>query len=153
MSLRIFTTPPLSSRHLPLPPLNANIHAGVLPALVLPNLMRLQNANVDNLVNRCFAMLPEFGAFSDGIFGGESGLAGKTNSAPLFPRGLSMTNLPAEADGTADSTVSEGTEGGGPYFPHNCCQHIVLIIVTLLVKNIFFSNFNGVDLLCSILAD
>jgi hypothetical protein len=74
--------------------------------------MRLQNANVDNLVNRCFAMLPEIEAFGNSKTLGKSGLADQTNSTPLFPRGLSITSLPAKADGTADSNVSEGAEGG-----------------------------------------
>jgi hypothetical protein len=82
--------------------------------------MRLQNANFDNLVNRCIAMLPEIDAFGDGKILWKSGLADQTNSAPLFPRGLSMTSLPAEMDSTADGSVSEGTEGGS-IFPHCCC--------------------------------
>ncbi len=57
-------------------------------------------------------MLPEIDAFGNSKILGESGLADQTNSAPLFPRGLSMTSLPAEADGTVDGTVSEGTKGG-----------------------------------------
>jgi hypothetical protein len=57
-------------------------------------------------------MLPEIDAFGNGKILGESGLADQTKNAPLFPRGLSMTSLPAEVDGTADGSVSEGTEGG-----------------------------------------
>jgi hypothetical protein len=73
MSLRTFTTPPLPPGNLPLPTLNANTHAGVLPALALSNSMRLQNANVDNLVDGCFASLPEMDAFGNGkILGGGS---------------------------------------------------------------------------------
>jgi hypothetical protein len=56
----------------------------------------------------------------------ESGLADKTNSAPLFPWGLSMTSLPAKVDGTADG-VSEGAKGGS-IFPTSssstCHAHI-----------------------------
>ncbi len=89
----------------PPPPLNTKTHVGVLPALALSNLMRLQDANTDNLVNGCFATLPETDAFGNGKILRESGLADQTNSAPLFPRGLSMTSLLAEVDGTADGTV------------------------------------------------
>ncbi len=41
----------------------------------------------------------------------------------------------------------------GSYFPHHHCQHNVHIIVILLVIRIFFSSFNKVDLLRSMLAD
>ncbi len=74
--------------------------------------MRLQNAYVDNLVNGCFAMLPEIDPFCNGKIFGEIGFAYQTNSAPLFPRGLSMTSSPAEVDGFADGTVSESARGG-----------------------------------------
>jgi hypothetical protein len=37
--------------------------------------MRLQNTNVDNLINKCFAMLPEIDAFGNGKILVESGLA------------------------------------------------------------------------------
>jgi hypothetical protein len=101
-SLCTFTTPPLPpGAPPPLPPLNANTHAGILPALASSNSMRLQNANIDNLVNGCFAMLPEMDAFGDGKILEERGIADQTNSAPCFPTGLSMTSLPAEVDGTA----------------------------------------------------
>ena len=73
--------------------------------------MHWQNANVDNLVDECFTMLPEIDAFGNGKILRESGLADQKNSTPLFPRGLSMTSLPAEVDGTADGTVSEYAEG------------------------------------------
>jgi hypothetical protein len=112
MSLVTFTTPPLPPGTPPLPPLNANTLVGILTTLALSNLMRSQNANVDNLVNGCFTMLPEIVAFGDGKILRESGLADQTNSAPLFPRGLSMTSLPAEVDDTADGTVSDGAKGG-----------------------------------------
>ncbi len=117
--------------------------------------MSSQNANVDNLVNNCFASLPESDAGGVGKILGESGVNDQTNSAPLFTRGQSTTSLPAEADGTADGTVSagDGAPGGGPYFPHRHCQRDVHILVILLVINIFFSSFNDVDLLCSMLAD
>ncbi len=68
---------------------------GGLPALASSNLMRLQNANIDNLVDGCFTKLPEIDAFGDGKILGESGLAEQTNSTPLFPRGLSMTSSQA----------------------------------------------------------
>jgi hypothetical protein len=42
---------------------------------------------------------------------------------------------------------------GGPYFPHHPRQQDVHIIVILLVINIYFSSFNNVDLLHSMLAD
>jgi hypothetical protein len=72
---------------------------------------------------------------------------------PLFPRGLSITSLLAEADSTADGTVSEGAEGG-PIFPTSLLyQHNVHIIVISIVKSIFFSSFNNVDLLHSMSAD
>jgi hypothetical protein len=81
--------------------------------------MRLQNANIDNLVNGRFAMLPEMDAFGYGKILGEGGVADQTNSAPLFPMSLSMTSLPVEVDGTAEGTVSEGAKGG-PFSPHRC---------------------------------
>jgi hypothetical protein len=111
-NLCTFTTPPLPPGTPPVPPLNANTHAGVLPASALSNSMHSQNANVDNLVNGCFVMLPEIVSFGGGEILREYGLADQTNSAPLFPRGLSMTSLLVEANSTADSTVSEGTNGG-----------------------------------------
>jgi hypothetical protein len=116
MSLRTFTTPPLPPGTPPLPILNANTHAGVLPALALSDLASSQNANVDNLVNERFATLPQMDTLGDGKILGESGLADQTNSGPLFQMGLSMTSLPAEVDGTAIGTVLEGT-GGGSKFP------------------------------------
>ncbi len=57
-------------------------------------------------------LLPEMDALGNGEILGESGLADQTNSCPLFPMGLSTTSLPAEVDGTAKGTVSEGAEGG-----------------------------------------
>jgi hypothetical protein len=112
MSLVTFITPLLPpGTPPPLLPLNANTHVGILPASASSNLMRLQNANIDNLINGCFKMLPEIDAFGNGKNLVESGLADQTNSAPLFPRSLSMTRSPAEADGTAEVTVSEGAEG------------------------------------------
>jgi hypothetical protein len=66
MSLRTFTTPPLPPGTPPLLPLNANTHAGILPASASSNLASLQNANVDNLVNECFAMLAEMNTLGDG---------------------------------------------------------------------------------------
>jgi hypothetical protein len=111
-SLVIFTTPPLPPGTPLLPPLNANTHAGILQASALSNLMHLQNANVDNLIGRCFALLPEMDAFDDGRILRERGVTDQTNSAPLFPMGLSMTSLPAEVDGTVEGTVLEGTERG-----------------------------------------
>jgi hypothetical protein len=112
MSLRTFAAPPLPPSTPPLPPLNANTHAGILLALALSNLISLQNANIDNLVNKCFAMLPEMDALGDGKILGERGTADQTNSSPLFLMGLSTTSLLAEVDSTAKGTVSEGTEGG-----------------------------------------
>jgi hypothetical protein len=72
----------------------------------------LQNANIDNLVNKCFATLPEMDALGDGKILGKRGAADQTNSRPLFLMGLSATSLPAEVDGTAKGTVLEGAEGG-----------------------------------------
>jgi hypothetical protein len=112
-SLCTFTTPPLPPGTPPLFPLYANTHAGVLLASASLNLMRSRNANVDNLVNRHFTMLPEMDTFGDGKVLGEGGVADQTNSAPLFPMGLSMTSLPAEVDGSAECTVSDCAEGGG----------------------------------------
>jgi hypothetical protein len=112
MSLHTFTTPPLPPGTPPLPPLNANTHAGALPALASFNLASSQNANVDNLVNECFALLPEMDVLGNGKILGERGEAEQTNSAPLFPMGLDMTSLPAEVDGTAEGTVLEGAKGG-----------------------------------------
>ena len=37
--------------------------------------------------------------------------------------------------------------------PHRCCWHFVHIIVKIIVISIFFSSFNGVDLLRSMSAD
>jgi hypothetical protein len=112
MSLVTFTTPPLPPGTPPLPPLNANTHAGVLPALASSNLASLQNANMDNLVDECFAVLPEMDALGDGKILGERGATDQTNRGPLFPMGLSTTSLPAEVDGAAKGTVSEGAEWG-----------------------------------------
>jgi hypothetical protein len=117
LNLVTFTTPPLPPGTPPLLPLNANTHAGVLLALALSNLASSQNANVDNLIDECFAMLPEMNVSGDGKILGERGTADQTNSGPLFPMGLSMTSLPAEVDGTAEGTVLEGAKGGG-HFPH-----------------------------------
>jgi hypothetical protein len=105
MSLVTFTTPPLPPGTSPLQPLNANTHAGVLPASASSNLASLQNGNVDNLVNKCFTMLPEMDALGDGKILGERGAADQTNSGPLFPMGLSTNRLPEEVDGTAKGTV------------------------------------------------
>jgi hypothetical protein len=124
MSLHTFMTPPLPPGTPPLPPLNANTHAGILPALALSNLASLQNANVGNLVDECFAMLPEMDALGDGKILGERGAADQTNSSPLFPMGLSTTSLPAEVDSTAKGTVLEGAKGGGHF------THIVVVNTT-----------------------
>ncbi len=43
--------------------------------------------------------------------------------------------------------------GGGLFLPHCCRRHDVHIIVILIIINFFFSNFNDVDLLRSMLAD
>jgi hypothetical protein len=96
----------------PLPPLNANTQAGLLPALASSSLASLQNANVDNLVDKCFALPPEMDALGDGEILGKGGIADQTNSAPLFKMGLSVTSLLAEVDGTAEGTVFEGAERG-----------------------------------------
>jgi hypothetical protein len=112
MSLHTFTAPPLPPGIPPLPPLNANTHAGVLLALALSNLASSQNANVDSLGDKCFVLLPEMDALGNGTILGKRGDADQTNSAPLFPMGLSMTSSPAEVDGTAEGTVLEGAEGG-----------------------------------------
>jgi hypothetical protein len=147
MSLCTFTTPPLPPSTPPLPPLNANTHAGVILASALSNSMRLQNANIDNLVNECFASLPEMDAFGNGKILGEGGVADQTNNAHLFPMGLSVTSLPAEVNGTVDSTVLEGTKRGSLSLTqraHN--SHITS-------NKYFFSSFNNVDLLRSMLAD
>jgi hypothetical protein len=111
MSLVTFATPPLPPGTPPLPPFNANTHVGVLLASALSNLVSSQNANVDNLVDKCFTLLPEMDTLGDGKILGEKGAADQTNSGPLFPMGLSMTSLPAEVDGIADGTVLEGAEG------------------------------------------
>jgi hypothetical protein len=42
---------------------------------------------------------------------------------------------------------------GGAFFPHRRCQHDVHTVVILIVIHIFFSSFNDVDLLHSMLAD
>jgi hypothetical protein len=142
MSLRTFTTPSLPPDTPPLPPFNANTHAGILPASALSNLASLQNADVGNLIDKYFAMLPEMDALGNGKILGERSATDQTNSSPLFPMGLSTTSLPAEVDGTAKGTVLEGTKGGA-FFPtlslstqcaHNChinsnkCFFLVLMM-------------------------
>ncbi len=126
MSLRTFTTPPLPPGTLPLPPLNTDTHAGILPASALSNLASSQNANIDNLVNKCFAMLPEMNALGNGKILGERGAANQTNSGRLFPMGLSTNRLPEEVDGTAKGTVLEGAEGKS-IFPQ-CCTYPTKLI-------------------------
>jgi hypothetical protein len=127
-------------------------HAGVLPASASSNSMHLQNANIDNLVDGCFASLPEMDAFGDGRILGEGGVADQTNIAPLFPIGLSVTSSPAEVDGTADDIVSEGTKRGF-IFPtlssSTQCAHNSHITTNKYI----FSGFNNVDLLHSMSAD
>jgi hypothetical protein len=51
MSLHTFMTPPFPPGTPLLLLLNTNTHAGILPASALSNLMRFQNANIDNLIN------------------------------------------------------------------------------------------------------
>jgi hypothetical protein len=152
MSLRNFTAPSLPQGTPPLPPLNANTPVGILPALALSNLAGSQNAKVDNLVDECFVTLPEMNALGDGKILGERGATDQTNSSSLFPMGLSTTSLPAEVDCTANGTILEGTEGL-PFFLHRRCQHDMHIIVILILINVFFSSFNDMDLLRSMLAD
>ncbi len=144
--------PSLPASASPLPPLNDNTHVSITRALASSNLVPLQNADVGNLVDECFAKLPEMDALGDGKILGKRSAADQTNSGPLFPMGLSMTSLPAEVDGTAEGTVLEGAEGGG-IFLHCRHQHDVHIIVILIVINIFFSSFNDVDILHSMSAD
>ncbi len=110
-SLCTFMTPPSPSRHPPLPFLNANTHAGIRQASALSSLVNPHNANLDNLVNKCFVWLPEMDALGNGKILGKRGVANQTNSGPLFPMGLSMTGLPAEVDGTAKGTFLEGAKG------------------------------------------
>ncbi len=112
MSLNTFMAPPLPPGTPPLPPLNANTHAIVLPASASSNLMRSQFASIDNLVNKCFASLLEMDDLGNGKILGERGAADQTNRGPLFPMVLPMTSLPVEVDGSAKGTVLEGTEGG-----------------------------------------
>jgi hypothetical protein len=112
MSLLTCRTPPLPPSTPLLPPLNANTHAGILLSLALLNLMHLQNANVDNLLDGCFALLPEMDTFGNGKILEEGGIADQANSTPLFQMGLTMTSLPAEVDSTAEGTVLEGSERG-----------------------------------------
>ncbi len=73
--------------------------------------MSLQNANVDNLVDKCFALLPEMDALGDGEILWERGDADQTDRGPLFPMGLAMTSLPVEVDSTSGGTVLEGAKG------------------------------------------
>jgi hypothetical protein len=84
LSLVTFTTPPLPPGTPPLLPLNANTHAGILPASALSNLASLQNANVDNLINECFAMLPEMDALAMAKFLGREAPLTKQTAAPSF---------------------------------------------------------------------
>jgi hypothetical protein len=141
MSLPTFTISPIPPGTPPPPALNANTYAGVLPVLASSNLVSLQNANVDNLVDRCFPSLPESDADGDGEILGESSVADKI-SAPLFPIGLSMTSSPVEVDSTAKGTVSEGAEGGGifstslsstqrAYNSHITSNNFVLLVLTM----------------------
>jgi hypothetical protein len=83
-------------------------------------------------------------ALGNGEILGERGAADQTNSGPLFPVGLSVTIWKA---------LFWKVPRGGPYFPHLRHQYDVHIIVILLVISIFFSSFNEVDLLRSVLAD
>jgi hypothetical protein len=77
--------------------------------------MHLQNANVDNLVDRFFASLPEMDTFGDGKILGEGGVADQTNSVSFFPMGLSVTSLLAEVNGTVKGTVLEDAKRGVIY--------------------------------------
>jgi hypothetical protein len=112
MSLVMFTSPLLPPGNPLLPRLNTNTHAGILPVSASSNLMRSQNANVDNLVDGCFVSLPEMDAFGNGKILGEGGIADQTKNAPLFPMGLSMTSSLVEVDGTLEGTVLKGVERG-----------------------------------------
>jgi hypothetical protein len=115
MSLHTFTTPPLPpGTPPPLPPLNANTHAGVLMALAfsLSNWVSLQNAFVANHVDGYFTLLPEIDAFGNSSkIPGERGVADQTNSALLFPKGLSITSLPAEAKGLWTALFQKAPRG------------------------------------------
>ena len=70
-------------------------------------------------------MLPEIDTFGDGKILGEGGVADQTNSVPLSPKGLSMTSLLAEVDGTAEGTVSESAKGGS-------ISHFVVVNTTCI---------------------
>jgi hypothetical protein len=149
MSLHTSTTPPLPPGTPPLPPLNANTHAGVLPASALFNLASSQNANVGNLVDKCFATLPEMDMAK--FLGREAPLT-KQTAAPYsqwvylrLARQRRWTALP--------KALFRKAPRGGAFFPHPRRQHDVHIIVILIVINIFFSSFNDVDLLRSMSAD
>jgi hypothetical protein len=87
-------------------------------------LVPLQNVDVGNLVDKCFATLPEMDGFGDGKILGERGTADQTNSGLLFPMGLSTTSLLAKVDGTAKGTFLEGAKGGGHF------SHIVVVNMT-----------------------
>jgi hypothetical protein len=115
MILVTFTAPPLPPGTPPLPPLNINTHNGILLASAL-SLTSLQNANIDNLVDKHFAPLPEMDALGNGKIVGERGVTDQTNSSPLFPMVLPMTSLPGEVEGTAEAIVLEGAKGG-PFSP------------------------------------
>jgi hypothetical protein len=117
MSMGKNSPPSLPPSAFPPPPLNENTHASVTRASALSNSVPLQNADVGNLVDECFAMLSEMDALRDGKILGEIGAADQTNSAPLFLMGLSTTSLPTEVDGTAEGTVLEGAKEGG-HFSH-----------------------------------
>ncbi len=152
LSLVTFTTPSLPPGTPPLRPLNANTHAGVLPASASSNLASLQNANVDNLDDECFATLPEMDALGDCKILRERGTSDQTNSGPLFPMGLSTTSSPAEVDRTAEGTVSEGAEGGA-IFPTSSSSTRRAHNSHINSNKYFFSSFNDVDLLRSMSAD
>jgi hypothetical protein len=92
-------------------------------------------------------------ALGNGKTLGERGDADQTNSGPLFPMGLAMTtSSPAEADGTADGTVSEDTEGGS-IFPTSSSLTRRAHNSHITSNKYFFSSFNNAGLLHSMSAD
>jgi hypothetical protein len=86
MSLRTFTTPPLPPGTPPLPPLNINTHAGILPASASSNLASSENANIGNLVNKCLGLIHDFEVYEQN--------SGRTMGKKKYD----STNATADAD-------------------------------------------------------
>ncbi len=85
-------------------------------------------------------------------FSGREASLTKQTARPSNPMGLSVTSLPAEMDGTADGTVSEGAKRGF-IFPTSSPSTQRAHNSHITSNKIFFSSFQDVDLLHSMLAN